>query len=430
MSGKEQAATFVITEVPPVAGTLGGSSQSGGFRTTDLDNSGAFVPGFWDGGQVTSTLDASVATKRQTMPEKDRLMAAIVPVFTGDGVVADPLTANEGSTYTHEGSRNFRMHNVVGQAVDLRNAAVGPIAQTLQAGGMGDDRGVCPNAIPHTIVGRYRCASCGEVFDDPHAAGVGGLAPAECPACGEEECIGFTAKDYGQDAAAELAPTLRAGVHGGSHANGGVMPAVAFKASHFTRGKDGAPSQVFPPLTADADKGDQDPVVLAPAFDMRLHRFLCPCGRRFGIDDYERNPQCPACGNAEGLEDACDRDPVKHADALQAAGEALSFEARVARNGRGAPSDVVNALKAQAGGTGKGDAAPLVFGVRMLVRRLMPSECELLQGFPKGHTLVPYRGKLMSDGPRYKALGNSWAVPCARWIGRRMDLLEELCPTP
>ena len=55
------------------------------------------------------------------------------------------------------------------------------------------------------------------------------------------------------------------------------------------------------------------------------------------------------------------------------------------------------------------------------VRRLTPTECERLQGFPDGYTQVPYRGKPMADGPRYKMLGNSMAVPCMAWIGRRID---------
>lgn len=54
------------------------------------------------------------------------------------------------------------------------------------------------------------------------------------------------------------------------------------------------------------------------------------------------------------------------------------------------------------------------------VRRLTPTECERLQGLPDGHTLVPYRGKPATDGPRYKAIGNSKAVPVVRWVGRRV----------
>lgn len=55
------------------------------------------------------------------------------------------------------------------------------------------------------------------------------------------------------------------------------------------------------------------------------------------------------------------------------------------------------------------------------VRRLMPVECERLQGFPDGWTDAPYRGKPAADGPRYKAIGNSMAVPVMRWIFERID---------
>lgn len=54
------------------------------------------------------------------------------------------------------------------------------------------------------------------------------------------------------------------------------------------------------------------------------------------------------------------------------------------------------------------------------VRRLTPRECERLMGFPDDWTLVPYRGKPAADGPRYRAIGNSMAVPCMAWIGRRI----------
>jgi DNA (cytosine-5)-methyltransferase 1 len=58
----------------------------------------------------------------------------------------------------------------------------------------------------------------------------------------------------------------------------------------------------------------------------------------------------------------------------------------------------------------------------MRVRRLTPTECERLQGFPDGHTAVLYRGKPAADGPRYKAIGNSWAVACVEWIAERLTL--------
>ena len=59
------------------------------------------------------------------------------------------------------------------------------------------------------------------------------------------------------------------------------------------------------------------------------------------------------------------------------------------------------------------------------VRRLTPRECERLQGFPDDYTLVPHRNKPMSDGPRYKTLGNSMAVPVMHWIGNRIQMIEE-----
>lgn len=65
----------------------------------------------------------------------------------------------------------------------------------------------------------------------------------------------------------------------------------------------------------------------------------------------------------------------------------------------------------------------------MQVRRLTPVECERLQGFPDNWTLIPWRKKPASecpDGPRYKSLGNSWAVNCARWIGERIEAVEAI----
>ena len=58
------------------------------------------------------------------------------------------------------------------------------------------------------------------------------------------------------------------------------------------------------------------------------------------------------------------------------------------------------------------------------VRRLTPRECERLMGLPDGHTGVPHKGKPAADGPRYKALGNSWAINAARWIGERIASVD------
>jgi DNA (cytosine-5)-methyltransferase 1 len=84
--------------------------------------------------------------------------------------------------------------------------------------------------------------------------------------------------------------------------------------------------------------------------------------------------------------------------------------------------DVMPALRTGGGGGDKPHALGS-FGVR----RLMPTECEALQGFPRGYTAIPWRGKPAGecpDGPRYKALGNSMAVPVMAWIGRRIAAMN------
>jgi DNA (cytosine-5)-methyltransferase 1 len=67
---------------------------------------------------------------------------------------------------------------------------------------------------------------------------------------------------------------------------------------------------------------------------------------------------------------------------------------------------------------------------QMAVRRLTPIECERLQGFPDGYTDIRPKGKPTPDGPRYKALGNSMAVPVMRWIGQRIELVDEILTAP
>ena len=79
--------------------------------------------------------------------------------------------------------------------------------------------------------------------------------------------------------------------------------------------------------------------------------------------------------------------------------------------GLGLPSDPMFTLTT-------GDIHAVFTGAR--VRRLTPEECERLQGFPRGYTSVPYQGKDALDGPRYKAIGNSKAVPVLRWVGHRI----------
>ena len=88
-------------------------------------------------------------------------------------------------------------------------------------------------------------------------------------------------------------------------------------------------------------------------------------------------------------------------------------------------TDIAPTLKASDSGTNRTPSAH----IGMAVRRLTPVECERLQGFPDGYTAIPWRGKPADecpDGPRYRALGNSMAVPCMRWIGERIAQVDAL----
>lgn len=91
--------------------------------------------------------------------------------------------------------------------------------------------------------------------------------------------------------------------------------------------------------------------------------------------------------------------------------------------------DTANAAcDAELSGTLKCGGMPPSVTQGLSVRRLMPVECERLQGFPDEWTRIPYRGKSADecpDAPRYKALGNSMAVPVMRWIGERIAIVEK-----
>jgi site-specific DNA-cytosine methylase len=79
--------------------------------------------------------------------------------------------------------------------------------------------------------------------------------------------------------------------------------------------------------------------------------------------------------------------------------------------------DGFGTLKARTAG---GGFEGTVMQTNMVVRRLTPVECERLQGFPDNYTNIKDK---CPDGPRYKALGNSWAVPVVRWIGERINAM-------
>jgi len=84
--------------------------------------------------------------------------------------------------------------------------------------------------------------------------------------------------------------------------------------------------------------------------------------------------------------------------------------------------EIAAAVNSHAGSSAQSSQGRNVAMHAMSVRRLTPRECERLQGFPDDFTLIAYRGKPAADGPRYRALGNSMAVPVVRWILARIEI--------
>jgi DNA (cytosine-5)-methyltransferase 1 len=109
---------------------------------------------------------------------------------------------------------------------------------------------------------------------------------------------------------------------------------------------------------------------------------------------------------------------VAHAAVVQPVAFTENHEGRVYEH------DYIGALNQ--GGGKPGMCYPAI-RTGMSVRRLTPTECERLQGFPDGWTQIPWKGKSASecpDGPRYKALGNSMACNVMRWIGTRIAMVD------
>jgi DNA (cytosine-5)-methyltransferase 1 len=147
-------------------------------------------------------------------------------------------------------------------------------------------------------------------------------------------------------------------------------------------------------------------------------------GDKQGLEDQHVNAGCPLFVPVQPI-------PINSMNALRDADAAASTGCGIGEEGEAmytltkghshavAFSDVSPTLKRDYGkgyGDGEMDAGGLL-QTAMQVRRLTPVECERLQGFPDNYTNIKDK---CPDGPRYKALGNSWAVPVVRWIGERI----------
>ena len=197
------------------------------------------------------------------------------------------------------------------------------------------------------------------------------------------EPIAFSSKDYGGDAG-PLAPTLRAGPHVDSHANSGVHVAVVI--SHEIRE--------------------------APEQEVRLFQ-----DSEFGVAEYHEAGTLRAGRIPEHqmLLTPATADSTAGPGAPDDAG----LEAYATETGQGFWSEREPGLRVSAAPT---QPQTIIKQIGMLVRRLTPTECLSLQGFPRDYLDgVLVRGKPLADGPRYKMAGNSWCAPLIRWVFTRLD---------
>jgi DNA (cytosine-5)-methyltransferase 1 len=216
--------------------------------------------------------------------------------------------------------------------------------------------------------------------------------------------IAFSGKDYGGDATADLSPTLRSMGHDGSHANGGGQVAVAFDTTQITSPANYSnpkPGDPCHPLASGAH---------APAVAYKKQCAHCQAFFAQYRCAAESHGECD-CPKCQGY-CKCNEPEAK---AICIKGAAIGRKPEAGPQYGETLTEASYTLNCvdQHG----------VMTPAMQVRRLTPVECERLQGFPDGYTAIPWRNKPADqcpDGPRYKALGNSMAVPCMRWIGERI----------
>lgn len=221
--------------------------------------------------------------------------------------------------------------------------------------------------------------------------------------------ICFSAKDYGGDATEELAPTLRAMNHDGSHANGGGQLAVcvtgdithALKAEGADASEDGT--------------GRGNPIV---PVSFRLHAMNSSAMSGNGSAEAAFESEVARCLDTNGGLSA-----YQGGEVVAQPVEVLPFNTtQITSPENGSNPQWGDRCFSLAAGNHPPAVALKSEGVIWAVRRLMPVECERLQGFPDNATRWLPDGKEAADGPRYRQLGNSWAIPCVAWIGARIEL--------
>lgn len=244
--------------------------------------------------------------------------------------------------------------------------------------------------------------------------------------CGKSPAVAFSCKDSGQDLSEDVSPTLRAMADDGANPNGGGQVAVAFDARQnnvLIYGDKSGPVDTDPHMigVVHAFQEGQAGDVKWCGDDRAITNSICRQGGKAG-----QGYQAVAVslrGRKEG-----------NVPEVMEGGAAPTI--RQGEGGSGNPlvmqecPDVVPTIPSSGppySRTGNSFVeSDALVSVPTMVRRVTPLEAERLQGFPDGWTLVPWKGKPMADGPRYRMLGNAWAVNVARWVGERIQMFEDL----
>jgi DNA (cytosine-5)-methyltransferase 1 len=322
--------------------------------------------------------------------------------FDLDGgiMIANSMTTKAGERGRDAGSQGYI----------IATPSTGDISHCLNGGGMGRQDYETETLISHALTGGGFDASedgtgrgtpiiafAQNQRDELREMPVAGALAAE-PGMKQQTYIAFSSKDHGADAMDNLAPTLRAGTHSKSHANAGVPPAVTVA----LRGREGGATaeiggEQATALRASQGGGDKPHVL---AFQTR--------GSNVDIGDVSGT----FGSNADRASGSA---PM--AFTLHGADKTVSTATQ---------TELAGSIRTKPPGSIENSSTTVAFN-GSAVRRLTPRECERLQGFPDDYTLVPFRGKPAADGPRYKALGNSMAVPVMRWLGERIALVHGRC---
>jgi DNA (cytosine-5)-methyltransferase 1 len=376
-----------------VAPTLSARAHGGGGPGTDFDI---------DGGLIPSTGDTSHCLNAGGMGRQDFESETLLSVFQDSefGVKEYPTAGamRAGRIPEHQ----MVVHSLSADGFDAsedgtgRGTPVVPVAictAHTQSNGSGfsDD-------IAHTLEsgGAQAVAFAQNSRNEVRLYGGNGKtvgALAAQPGVKQQSYVAFSSKDYGNDAS-DVAPTLRGMGHDHSHPNGGGQVAIAFTQNQ---------------------EGD----VLAGDVMHSLGTSQNATGRNAATVAFTLH-------GSDGTANAASSTEVAGSLRTRAPGSVENSSTTAVLQEQSVASPLTASYGKQVDSSDTGNGPPNLLQTQMAVRRLTPRECERLQGFPDDYTLVEYRGKPASDGPRYKALGNSMAVPVMRWIGQRIAAVDAI----